>query len=959
MENKIIDKTYQRAMKFVDNFAKKKQGVSNVYVFTSVDRNGNIVDEKYGMNLMTNAGFREIYANGVGFGARDTDGNTVRLYVGTGVSETPYTTSDTNLEIPAFGGLAATNVTTDKAYDYPMYFSKGENDGEGFITLISRFVVAKYPYNISNFPGEYNLTEYGIKHNSTLWTHSRIFDMQGHPASITKDSNIELYITVYMCLSFYESIIINGWSHNRFTMITTNYMMYDRMAWSSKVRIYKRGNVEIDVTDGGTSRTQDTTTANAYTNSTIAPRMILYDNGSNTYDTSTKILGSSYFDGYILRESNNITWKDRTVDVGGFICIEPQFLTTPENISLENYWSGDATVYSGFADKFGKFPSSGTYSSAQWPQMTHFFDASAYVYDWKNDGWTCALDIHNPDDKWYDFTPSQTKGGLPIFYYNNGEILVAYVYQNLQTSDRILGITSGAVTVYATNKYWATTNEQNNQDPDKGWVWIRDYNNIPQACQTARYWITNTNSDSLSFVRESDCFQLLEKGTQSNGYAQYPEYAQKWHTAPIADNYTYGWYKRGNTVYVPDYAPRTTFTVGSASDETMTYGKWMVVFTAGTNTIIRVDMTNARTGTVSPENVTLPFTGNASPLNSCHRTESETGLIVLEASSIEETVVIDMRQNGFSMSTHSWKHACCIWGTNMVAYINAGSSDLNVYVYDYDTNQIVYTIPFPDATITDIPHLFGHTHYLWMTNGSNFGYVCDLNSVSLDPVGFIYAGLYGTGLNTVKYTCVDDVFIVYKTDECGNREIPKAHYIKLSDPEKPQPLTDFDTNVSSDIGGRIDIVLRYANKHTNALSQPSGAIVMLINRGYTNGSSRPNGADCRVADFGQYLRTGVVKWYVHSTAYEFGNLCLYGENIIYRYTKKIPLINYLPIKLVGKTDTINATQYIKNITNKSWLIGYTNTPSWGDGSANPDSGMPPGIPLATTDGTGVITGWSW
>ena len=81
------------------------------------------------------------------------------------------------------------------------------------------------------------------------------------------------------------------------------------------------------------------------------------------------------------------------------------------------------------------------------------------------------------------------------------------------------------------------------------------------------------------------------------------------------------------------------------------------------------------------------------------------------------------------------------------------------------------------------------------------------------------------------------------------------------------------------------------------------------------------------------------------------------SELIYKYTKKIPLINFLPIKLTGKTDTINAMQYIKNITGKSWLIAFTNTPSWGDGTARP-SGKPPGTPLAKTNRYGEITGWS-
>lgn len=942
------EKTYERAKQFMDNFSERHSGISNVYVFTSVDKNGNVIDEKYGMNLMTSAGFSEIYANAIDFSARDNDKDTVRLYVGTGVGETPFSVTDTELELPAFGGLAATNSDTTKAYNYPMYYSKGENDGEGLITLISRFMIAYYPENISNFTGEYNITEYGIKHNNTLWTHSKIYDMRGNPASITKNSNTRLYITVYMCLSFYESIIMNGWVNNRFTMITRNDIMYDRMAWASRVKVFKRGNRTIDITNGGVSRTQDTSQNNAYTNSTIAPRIILHDNNADTYHSDTKIFDGGYLDGFTLSD-------------GGFMCVEPQFLPEPEDVELVNYMSDDPTTYKGFANKFGTNPTSG-YSKEQYPQMTHFFDANAFVFDWKSGDWTCELDIYNPDEKWYSETSMGTTCCLPIYYSNNGEIMTGYVYQNIRPDDKIIQITAGGSTVYATNKYWATAEDQNNQDPNKGWVWIRDYNNIPLACQSARYWITNTGNDSLSFNRESDNFQLLEKGSESNGYVEYPGYSQQVYIKPICDNYEYGWYKRGKLVYIPNDSAKRTHEIGSDDDETMTYGKWMIVFPSSNNKIITVDMSQAASGVVTPQEENTPFTGTVNSLSQTHRTESGTGLICIESTNTKETVVVDMRDGGFTQSVHSWKHACCIWGTNKIAYINADDTDPYVYIFNYDTNQLEGNpIPFPDG-LTDIPHLFAHTDFLWMTDGSTFGYVCDLRTPTVRNLeAFDYAGLYGSsGLNTVKYTCVDDVFIVYKYDECGSDSIKLAHYIQLSNPTHPINMNDFSTRTSTNyIGGRIIYDLRYANLHTNTEGDPSGALALTIMRGWDNNSSTIRaGCECRVIDFGQYLHTRSINYKEQATDSEFGNLCLFGENVIYRYTKKIPLINYLPIKLTGKTDTINSMKYIKNITGKSWLIGYTNTPTWGDGSAN-SNGVPPGIPLATTDEYGTITGWSW
>ena len=467
---------------------------------------------------------------------------------------------------------------------------------------------------------------------------------------------------------------------------------------------------------------------------------------------------------------------------------------------------------------------------------------------------------------------------------------------------------------------------------------------------------TAFSSTSLSFKRQSDTFQILVKGTNTNGYEDYI-YPEKWNIASICDNYDYGWYKRGNTVYVP--SANSSYVIGNDTCETMTYGKWMVTFQSVNNKLIVSDMTDATSGTIVTTEETMPFTSNVNMLTQTHRTESGNGIICIEATNIDQCVIIDIRAgSSFSANVHSWKRACCIWGTYKIAYISDVAGDNNVYIYNLTTNDIEGDpIPFPSG-VTDIPHLFGHTNYVWMTNGSTFGYVCDIRTPSSrNPVAFTYSGLYGSGLQTVKYTCVDDVFIVYKTDEYGSTDIPKAHYIKLSDPTNPMAMTAYDANISS-TNGRIDFVLRYVNKYTDIGGNDRSTLLLLINRGLSRDtSSAQHGADCRVSDFGQYLWTGNAQVCRHTIRNNFSNLCLFGDNLIFRISKKIPAINYLPIKFNCRTDTINAMKYTKNITEKSWLISYTNIPLWGDGTANP-SGKPPGTPLATTDGNGLITGWS-
>jgi hypothetical protein len=77
---------------------------------------------------------------------------------------------------------------------------------------------------------------------------------------------------------------------------------------------------------------------------------------------------------------------------------------------------------------------------------------------------------------------------------------------------------------------------------------------------------------------------------------------------------------------------------------------------------------------------------------------------------------------------------------------------------------------------------------------------------------------------------------------------------------------------------------------------------------------------------------------------------MYGDSIIYRVRTKIPIVNLMPIKLLGKTRTITATNNIKHMSDKSWLISFNNDPLW--------NGKPPGRPTATTNGDGEITTWT-
>ena len=936
------DEIFMRAMKFVKNSQKIHPGVSNIYVFTSVDKDGNITDEKYGMNVMTNTGFSAVYQSGNEFEASST----VKLYVGSGT--TPVTIEDTQLENVCFNGLAATNTDTSKDYAYPMYYAAGTNPGDGLITLISRFMVCEYPLNIDNFPGDTRIEEYGIGTAwNNLWTHSRIYSDDGTRTSIVKKQDEKLIITVYMCLSFYEHLIQNGWANDVYTMITTNQIMYHRM-FESNIYTYKRDDKVFNrqtyaYSDG--YHTIDNTQENVFTNSSICNSFVLYDGAGDD---------SGYIDGFLYHTP-------------GMCILEPAFLSSPEAVNVINLQSKTPQKHIGFSEKFGMVPSNESdYNKHQWPPITHFNTATGYLYDWKTDGWNVQMSVYNPNNKLYSDTPAQSTCGLPIYYWNGREIVTAYLYQNIRPDDPILSISVGSLSVYATDSYW---------DFDT-WIFIDNFNDIvSKGASQKRFWITSTNvkANDLKFTRQSDVFQLLEPGGSTpadNGFVSYGGLGTVYGIANTCDNYAYKWFLRGNKVYFPE--SMYVYTVGDSSNtESMTYGKWLITFNSVNNKVFATDTSRQDPTTITSSEQTLPFTGTVNSYSECYRTESGTGIICMQSvkSGVEECVIIDIRGANFVSHKHDWKMSCCIWGTNKVAYVPAGTSDKNVYIYDVTTGAVDGSpIPFP-STITKIPFMFGHSDgvsdYVWCTNGSTYAFVVNVASgSSRTPEAFTNNIPYNSGLSDVRFTSVDDVFIVYKFSEYGSNSIKKAHYIRMDNPTMPQGLDDFEVN-NDYLKTRVNYDLRYTYKSTSG-GTTRGAIVLSICRGY-HVSGNNAGAQIQVIDFGQYLRTSTIM--KHYYLQESLNAIIpYGENFIWCEQAtgtspqtlwiKSPIPNWMPIKIVGTTDTPTAMTNIKNITNKQWLLSYTNRPSYGDGTAN-SRGIPPGKPLAQTDGNGTIIGWSW
>lgn len=878
-----IDENYERLLKFAKNH-RPNGGFSNMYVINKIDVDGNIIDEYYGMNMMTDYGMTQYFINKVNF--------PTSLYIGKGTGSFNYTTSALVESIPDVT-FAATVSSSTKSYNYPMYYEPLYDDGStGLITCMMKYMTCYFDYNITNITDAFTVTEYGLGTSTTaLWTHSWVYDINGKKTYITKNLNERLEITVYLCYSYYENIITDGYANGRYTIITTMERFMNRM-FEEGVYTYKRYNIKAKRSFN--TRTNTKFEGNSITYTTPLTEFTMYNGTDET---------SGYFDGFCQWHS-------------GFMTLEPQQLETPEDVDLINYYSMTPTSAYGFSQKFG-------HAEKNTP-FTQIDITSVAMFNHKGTGdnrWTNYCDYHNNADHWYCETPMQTTFATPIYYSNNNTVVKMYVYQNIRIDDPIIELKSTTSTVYATNKYWDVSS----------WTYIADFKNIPETVRSARYWITTSNTELLNPVRASGEFHLLMKGTTNDGYATYNEFTNVYGARPQCDNYEYGWYMHDNIVYITNPNNRTKLTIGNAgaqSTESHTFGKWLITFNAKT-TFYATDMSDTSV-TPTPIEVTPNFTTLVDILGKCHRTETSTGLICLQSTTASEAVVIDMRGDTLSQSILQSKMATCVWGTNRIAYIPSDDTT-KIRVYDYDTNSdisIEFTVP---EGITSVTFMVAHTNYIWITDGSTYAYVFDIRDGS--STGCDNTIPISSNINRIRTTAVDDAMIIY---DYGNASITNALYIRLDSPTTPSNMAPFDLDGNNNyIGQRTDFNLRYIQSNEDNTVK---TLVLLIDRGYHSSSSYKNGSHNLVIDFGQFLYDGSVHYWRHVDN-TLSNYILYGEYIIYQIKNRIPIMDYMPQRIIGKTKTIGTLNYIKNVSGKLWMTTFTNMPLFGTGESD---GLPPG-----------------
>ena len=198
--------------KFIETLPAKHRA-SNVYEIICEDKEGNITERKFGVNIMTNTGFSREYRT-------DENINNCAMVFGTG-SGTPSIT-DTALfqRIPNSPRIGTT------------VYGAGENVINNYFDPVTNIIIGRrrtnqcvLDYNYSWLTSDVNITEFGENCNwdETLHTHALIYDANHQPSYFTKRLNEKVTINVYRANSINASLFDTLWNEGKYFFINPAY----------------------------------------------------------------------------------------------------------------------------------------------------------------------------------------------------------------------------------------------------------------------------------------------------------------------------------------------------------------------------------------------------------------------------------------------------------------------------------------------------------------------------------------------------------------------------------------------------------------------------------------------------------------------------------------------------------------------------------------------------------------
>lgn len=467
-----------------------KDGMHNLYLFQSIDRDGNVVEEKYGTNVLTDLGFQHYYS------IRNSYETSVYCFLGDGDGEP--STSDTTLFHQTITTVGTWN--NDKRYECPMLYNKDT----GIITGMLFYGRFWWDYNLTGIETDVPITEIVITtQNKTpvvdALVHTKVFDMAGNPSTITKKPNQKLYISIFWVANVHEDIINKKYSEQQFLMLdprcfiayqynkhdtnntALNYYqsrkeVYNLMRFRNKGNVYSLYNTTEQSDVRKMSFTADSeifTEKRDFIDMTIASMR----NVARNYDYSY----------------SGINYHHWVCDDIPFIMFRMDKMKTPETLESDCvYTNSFASPY--LTNTFGL--NFDTNSRQGELPVTDFKITDLKMYNRITHGWD--VEVSYVDGEGVEFANSFI-AYMTFNMYFEGADRELRVWANSDTSVGIVGFNDPGMIMYATDKYWDTDT----------YVKINNLSDIEPELRNKRFYVTTTKTVSVSNGPNNDKWRHL------------------------------------------------------------------------------------------------------------------------------------------------------------------------------------------------------------------------------------------------------------------------------------------------------------------------------------------------------------------------------------------------------------------------------------------------------------------
>lgn len=459
----------------------------NLYLLQTVDRDGNITGEAYGVNVLTDTGLKQACNSDIYLSY-----TACNVFIGKG-SGTP-SLSDTTL----FDKITATGTTYNgysTSYRRACKFDKTT----GVWTAYRCYHQGYFDYTVSGVSEDVDVTELGYSYNgaiNALWTHTLVYDSDGNISSIKKRVNERLYITIQFCANMNVNIIKKLWDQKQYLLAQPGAVLYnnnlyqflvygdpkyrpnieDRSSWTSNSIYYRKEQPQVNYTMG--EGYIDLYNNFSYSNH-IATGKSTYGGGmyfGNRYSMCTKLIGVTTRNSYRFTQSYGLNSNMLSLTT-------TEELEEPEELVSTNIWTNAGSTSNRISNIFGNYWVDSTYGQGYLP-VANFVIQSLRMYNHQTKEW----DI---EENFTQLSPNTLENSfvdhrLPIYVSLDGKSATYYVTQNITPEVAVTGFSNTGISVYATDEYWDTDT----------WEIIGNLTNIDESLQHKRYYISS-GSDVL------------------------------------------------------------------------------------------------------------------------------------------------------------------------------------------------------------------------------------------------------------------------------------------------------------------------------------------------------------------------------------------------------------------------------------------------------------------------------